>query len=247
MHYSIENINKERLPSHIAVIMDGNGRWAKKMGRSRIFGHQQGIKTVRKMVEAAAETGIKYLTLFTFSTENWQRPPKEITALMGLLSKTIKGELTSLLKNNIRLNVIGDYGRLPDAVKKEIDEAMFKTQNNTGLTLIMAISYSAKWDIVNTTKKIALLVSDNKLQIQDVNEELFTKMLSTGIYPFPELLIRTSGEYRLSNFLLWELAYTEMFFSRKNWPEFEKEDFYEALINYQKRERRFGKVSEQLN
>ena len=247
MSFKIENINKSKLPVHVAVIMDGNGRWAKKQGRNRIFGHRAGVKTVRRIVEASAEIGIKYLTLFTFSTENWQRPPKEISALMELLIKTIRGELKSLLKNNIRLQIIGDYYRLPEKVKAEIDLAVTSTQNNTGLTLVMAISYSAKWDIVDTTRRISEMVVSGKLNPEDINEELFTQMLSTGKFPFPELLIRTSGEFRLSNFLLWELAYTELYFTNKNWPEFEKEDYYEAIINYQERERRFGKVSEQLN
>lgn len=242
-----EKINLDKLPQHVAIIMDGNGRWARKQGKNRIFGHRQGVKTVRKIVEASAELGIKYLTLFTFSTENWQRPPREIRALMDLLIITIRNELKSLLENNIRLNTIGDNDSLPPQVRKEINDAVQATEKNTGLTLIMAISYSSKWDIINTVKKIANLVEDKKLKTKDIHEELFTGMLSTGKYPDPELLIRTSGEYRISNFLLWELAYTELYFTTKNWPEFEKEDFYEAILNFQERERRFGKVSEQLN
>ena len=219
----------------------------KNMGKNRIFGHRQGVATVHKIVEASAEIGIKYLTLFTFSTENWQRPPTEIKALMSLLVKTINKELNSLIKNNIRLNIIGDHDRLPAQVRNEIDRAIRITESNDGLTLIMAISYSSRWDIINAVKKIAVLVENKNLKSSDITEDLFSSLLSTGSYPLPELLIRTSGEYRISNFLLWELVYTELYFSLKNWPEFEKEDFYEAILNYQERERRFGKVSEYLN
>lgn len=236
-----ENIDKNKLPLHVAVIPDGNGRWAKKHGKNRIFGHKAGVKTVRRIVEAAAELGIKYLTMYTFSTENWQRPQNEVSGLMELLITTIAGDLKSLLKNNIRLHIIGDYQRLPEKVKKEIDRAVKSTSTNTGLNLVMAISYSSKWDIINTTRRISEMVKSGALNTADINEELFSKMLSTCNFPDPELLIRTSGEFRISNFLLWELAYTELYFTKKLWPEFEKEDFYDALISYQHRERRFGK------
>lgn len=244
---NIELINKDKLPIHIAVIMDGNGRWAKQKGKGRIFGHRHGVETVRKVVEACAEIGVKYLTLYTFSVENWQRPRTEINALMSLLVSTIKKEIATLMKNNIRLDVIGDIKRLPDKTYKQVTEAMKQTANNTGLTLIMALSYSSKWDILNATKQIAELVESRKISKDEINEELFSSLLSTSNFPNPELLIRTSGETRISNFLLWELAYTELYFTTKNWPEFTKEDLYAAILDFQTRERRFGKTSEQLN
>ena len=244
---NFEIINKNKLPVHIAIIMDGNGRWAKQQGKGRIFGHKHGVDTVRKIVEACAEIGIKYLTLYTFSVENWQRPKTEINALMSLLVSTIKKEISTLMKNNIRLDVIGDIQRLPENTFKQVTEAMKQTANNTGLTLIMALSYSAKWDILNATKQIVELVENNKISTNDINEVLFSSLLSTSNFPNPELLIRTSGETRISNFLLWELAYTELYFTPKNWPEFTKEDLYVAILDYQARERRFGKTSEQLN
>jgi len=244
---NIKIINKNNLPVHIAIIMDGNGRWAKQKGKGRIFGHKHGVDTVRKIVEASAEIGIKYLTLYTFSVENWQRPKNEINALMSLLVSTIKKEISTLMKNNIRLDVIGDIQRLPDKTLQQVTEAMKQTANNTGLTLIMALSYSSKWDILNASKRIANLVENKKISVEDINEELFSSLLSTSNFPNPELLIRTSGESRISNFLLWELAYTELYFTSKNWPEFTKEDLYLAILDFQARERRFGKTSEQLN
>jgi len=244
---NINIINKNNLPVHIAIIMDGNGRWAKQKGKGRIFGHKHGVDTVRKIVEASAEIGIKYLTLYTFSVENWQRPKNEINALMSLLVSTIKKEISTLMKNNIRLDVIGDIQRLPDKTLQQVTEAMKQTANNTGLTLIMALSYSSKWDILNASKRIANLVENKKISVEDINEELFSSLLSTSNFPNPELLIRTSGESRISNFLLWELAYTELYFTSKNWPEFTKEDLYLAILDFQARERRFGKTSEQLN
>jgi undecaprenyl diphosphate synthase len=243
----IELINKNNLPVHIAIIMDGNGRWAKQQGKGRIYGHRHGVEAVRQIVEASAEIGVKYLTLYTFSVENWQRPKTEVNALMNLLVSTIKKEINVLMKNNIRLEVIGDIHRLPSNTNKQVSEAMKKTAENTGLTLIMALSYSSKWDILNATKRIAQLIEDKKISKSDINEELFSGLLSTSNFPNPELLIRTSGETRISNFLLWELAYTELYFTPKNWPEFTKDDLYTAIIDYQSRERRFGKTSEQLN
>jgi undecaprenyl diphosphate synthase len=244
---NLEIINRNKLPVHIAIIMDGNGRWAKQQGKGRIYGHKHGVDTVRKIVEACAELGVKYLTLYTFSVENWQRPLTEINALMSLLVSTIKKEVNTLMKNNIRLDVIGDIQRLPDNTFKQVTEAMKQTSNNTGLTLIMALSYSSRWDILNACKQLAELVENNKISKSDINETLFSSLLSTSNFPNPELLIRTSGETRISNFLLWELAYTELYFSAKNWPEFTKDDLYKAIIDYQSRERRFGKTSEQLN
>jgi undecaprenyl diphosphate synthase len=240
-------INRNKLPVHIAVIMDGNGRWAKQQGKGRIFGHKHGVDTVRKIVEACAEIGIKYLTLYTFSVENWQRPKTEINALMSLLVTTIKKDISTLMKNNIRLDVIGDIQKLPENTYRQVTEAMKQTANNTGLTLIMALSYSARWDILNATQQIVKLVENKRISINDINETLFSRYLSTSNFPNPELLIRTSGETRISNFLLWELAYTELYFTPKNWPEFTKEDLYIAILDYQARERRFGKTSEQLN
>jgi undecaprenyl diphosphate synthase len=240
-------INRNKLPVHIAIIMDGNGRWAKQHGKGRIFGHKHGVDTVSKIVEACAEIGIKYLTLYTFSVENWQRPKTEINALMSLLVSTIKKEISTLMKNNIRLDVIGDIKKLPENTNRQVTEAMKQTANNTGLTLIMALSYSARWDILNATQQLVKLVENKRISINDINETLFSRYLSTSNFPNPELLIRTSGETRISNFLLWELAYTELYFTPKNWPEFTKEDLYVAILDYQARERRFGKTSEQLN
>jgi undecaprenyl diphosphate synthase len=240
-------INKNKLPAHIAIIMDGNGRWAKKQGKGRIYGHKHGVESVRQIVEACAELGIGYLTLYTFSVENWQRPITEINALMSLLVSTIKKYINVLMKNNIRLDVIGEIKRLPSNTFNQVVEAMQQTANNTGLTLIIALSYSSKWDILNATRNIVDLVENKKISKNDINEELFSSMLSTSNFPNPELLIRTSGETRISNFLLWELAYTELYFTQKNWPEFTKEDLYNAILDFQARERRFGKTSEQLN
>jgi undecaprenyl diphosphate synthase len=239
-------IDKERLPKHVAIIMDGNGRWAKSKGKSRIFGHRQGVNTVRDIVEASAELGIGYLTLYTFSIENWRRPSTEIKSLMKLLVGTIKSELNKLIKNNIKLHVIGDISRIPETTMRELNLAIEKTKANTGLNLIMALSYSARWDITQAVSKIVIECKNHNADVRMINEEYFKNFLSTSEFPYPELLIRTSGEYRISNFLLWELAYTELYFTEKKWPEFTKDDLVMALIDYQHRERRFGKVSEQL-
>lgn len=241
-----KDINPAKLPVHVAIIMDGNGRWAKLQGAARIFGHQNGVKSVKETVEAAAELGIKYLTLYAFSTENWNRPGDEVSALMELLVKTIHAETPTLNKNNIRLLTIGDTNSLPEKCVKQLNEAMADTSKNTGLSLVLALSYSAKWEIVDAVKQIAEEVKSGKLNPQDVTEALFESKLSTKGIPNPELMIRTSGEHRISNFLVWQLAYAEFYFTDVLWPDFRKEDFYQAIVNYQQRERRFGKTGEQI-
>ncbi len=242
-----EKLIKEKLPKHIAIIMDGNGRWAKKRGKARIFGHKKGVKSVHKIVEAAGEIGIDYLTLYAFSTENWNRPKDEVNDLMMLLVATINSEINTLIKNNVRLLTIGNLDDLPTKVSQKIMEAVNKSKNNTGLKLILALSYSSRWEIVNAVKKIGNQIEQKNINIKDINDELFSDYLTTAKIPDPELLIRTSGEYRISNFLLWQIAYAELYFTEKLWPDFEKEDFYEAICNFQNRERRFGKTSEQIN
>jgi len=246
----VENFKKEinlnKLPAHVAIIMDGNGRWAKLQGAARIFGHQNGVKSVKETVEAAAELGIKYLTLYAFSTENWNRPGDEVSALMELLVKTIHAETPTLNKNNIRLLTIGDTNSLPEKCVKQLNEAMAETSKNTGLSLVLALSYSAKWEIVNAVKQIAEEAKSGKLNPQEITEALFESKLSTKGIPNPELMIRTSGEHRISNFLVWQLAYAEFYFTDVLWPDFRKEHFYQAIVNYQQRERRFGKTGEQI-
>lgn len=241
-----ENINLDKLPSHIAIIMDGNGRWAKEKGEDRLFGHFSGVESVRNIVEGCAELGVGYLTLYAFSTENWDRPKDEVTGLMELLVQTIKKETETLNKNNIRLFVIGNTDLLPDSAKKELHEASEETKLNTGMSLIMALSYSSRWEILNAVKQIAFAVKEGKLDPGEINHETFEKNLCTAAFPDPELMIRTSGEYRISNFLLYQLAYSELYFTDTLWPDFRKENLYEAIIDYQNRERRFGKTSEQL-
>jgi undecaprenyl diphosphate synthase len=241
-----ENINKEKLPKHIAIIMDGNGRWAKQQGAQRIYGHENGVKAVRETVEAAAEIGVQYLTLYAFSTENWNRPQEEVDALMQLLVHTISGETPTLNKNNIRLQAIGDLKSLPGNCYNELQEAIEKTKNNTRTTLVLALSYSSRWEITNAMKQIAEKIENNTLKSAEIDENLINQHLCTAQMPEPELMIRTSGEYRISNFLLWQLAYAELYFTEKLWPDFNKEEFYKAIISYQNRERRFGKISEQL-
>ena len=236
----------EKLPRHIAVIMDGNGRWAKEKGKDRLFGHFSGVESVRNIVEGCAELGIEYLTLYAFSTENWDRPEDEVTGLMELLVQTIKKEVPTLNKNNISLHVIGNISMLPGAAQKEIEEACEETSKNTGLNLVMALSYSSRWEIINAVKNVALKVKNEGLDPDAINEELFKNYLCTANFPDPELMIRTSGEYRISNFLLYQIAYTELYFTNTLWPDFRKENLYEALLNYQNRERRFGKTSDQL-
>lgn len=240
------HIDLESLPKHIAIIMDGNGRWAQEKGKDRLFGHLTGVDSVRDIVEAAAELGIQYLTLYTFSTENWNRPAYEVDGLMELLVDTIKKEIPTLNKNNIRLQVIGHTDMLPKHTYKQLVEALNETAKNTGLTLVMALSYSSRWEMEDAIKQIAVDVKNNKLLPDDINGETLSKYLNTSDFPDPELLIRTSGEYRLSNFLLYQLAYTELYFTETRWPDFRKEDLYAAIIDYQKRERRFGKTGEQV-
>jgi undecaprenyl diphosphate synthase len=242
----LSQIDKNLLPRHVAIIMDGNGRWAREQGKDRLYGHYQGVESVRNIVEGCAELGIENLTLYAFSTENWERPKDEVVGLMELLVKTIRSEVETLNKNNIRLHVIGDVDMLPDYARNELMEAIQITAKNSGLNLIMALSYSGRWDIVDAVKKIAKDATEGKVEIDDISQEKFEEYLSTAKFPDPELMIRTSGEYRISNFLLYQLAYTELYFTSVRWPEFRKENLYEALVDFQNRERRFGKTSEQL-
>lgn len=245
---SLKNkIDKDNLPDHIAVIMDGNGRWAKKKGAIRIFGHQNAIQAVRDISEGCAELGIRYLTLYAFSTENWGRPKEEVDSLMKLLVNTIHNETETLKKNNIRLKSIGDTDSLPSVCQTELKEAIELTQANTGLNLILALSYSGRWDIIHGIRELISDIKDNRISENDLNPDLFSHYLSTRGIPDPELLIRTSGEMRISNFLLWQMAYTELYITETLWPDFRKEHLYEAILSYQKRERRFGKISEQSN
>ncbi len=239
-------IDNKKTPIHVAIIMDCNGRWAKKRGEIRIIGHKNGAISVNNVVEAAAEIGIQYLTLYAFSTENWKRPKDEIQALMSILLSYINSELESLMTNNIRLLTIGNTNSLPVDVRNTFNYAISTTSNNTGLTLILALSYSAKLDIIHAIQQIINDISDEKMKISDISEEIFSTYLSTANIPDPDLLIRTSGEYRISNFLLWKTAYTELYFTETLWPDFDKEEFYKALIEYQNREKRYGKTSEQL-
>jgi undecaprenyl diphosphate synthase len=241
-----KKINIENLPSHVAIIMDGNGRWAQQRGLDRVFGHQQGVKALREIIETAAELGIKYLTLYAFSTENWGRPDDEVNALMGIMVQSLNKETGTLIENNIRLRVIGDVDRLGDNVKDRLFETIDLTSSGTGLNLVIALSYSSRWEIVEAAKKMSDDVINGKLNPDLACEKDFEKYLTTYGIPDPELMIRTSGELRISNFLLWQIAYTEFYFTDKLWPDFGKEDFYCAIIDFQKRERRFGKTSEQV-
>ncbi len=242
----LSKIDKERLPKHIAIIMDGNGRWAEEQGQDRLFGHYNGVKSVRDIVEGCAELGIGYLTLYAFSKENWDRPEDEVNGLMALLVETIRKEVPTLNKNNIRLNVIGEINMLPQFAKDELDEAIRLTETNTGLTLIMALSYSSRVEIACAAKKIAEEVLAGILQPDAINQDTFSNYLFTSKYPDPELMIRTSGEYRISNFLLFQIAYTELYFTNTRWPEFRKEHLHNAIVDFQQRERRFGKTGNQL-
>lgn len=239
-------ININKLPSHIAIIMDGNGRWAKQKGKSRTFGHKNAVISVRETTEAAAELGIKYLTLYSFSTENWNRPKLEVNFLMELLVQIIKKELRTLNKNNIRLLTIGNIKGLPVNCYKELIKTMESTSKNNRMSLVLALNYGSQWEIINAVKNIAQKVKNNELPVDKIDNNVFSSFLSTSSIPDPELLIRTSGEYRISNFLLWQIAYSELYFTPKLWPDFRKEDLYEAIIDYQKRERRFGMTSEQM-
>jgi undecaprenyl diphosphate synthase len=243
----IKDLDKTRIPHHVAVIMDGNGRWAKQKRKPRIFGHRNGVKAVRETIECAAEMGVKYLTLYAFSTENWSRPKEEVMGLMELLVVTINKEIKTLMENNIALKAIGDLESLPGRCHKELKHAIEKTSKNTRMNLVLALSYSSKWEILNAVKTIANKVETGKISSEDIDENLFAQSLCTAGYPDPELLIRTSGEHRISNFLLWQIAYSELYFTDKLWPDFRKADFCAAIADYQKRERRFGKTSEQLS
>ena len=241
-----EHIIKDKLPRHIAIIMDGNGRWARERGKDRLFGHLHGVESVRNVVESAAELGIEYLTLYAFSTENWDRPEDEVSGLMELLVDTIKKEVPTLNKNNIRLHMIGDRSMLPEKARHQIEEAEQETGHNTGLNLIMALSYSSRWEIINAVKNISIKVASGDMIPADITHSLFHSFLATAEFPDPELMIRTSGEYRVSNFLLYQLAYAELYFTETLWPDFRKEHLLEAISDFQKRERRFGKTSEQV-
>ena len=237
----------ERLPQHVAVIMDGNGRWAKEKGKLRVFGHKNGVLAVRDTVEGAVELGIKYLTLYAFSTENWNRPKLEVIALMELLVSTINKETKTLMNNGVRLNTIGDLKSLPEKCYRQLQDTIAKTANNTACTLTLALSYSSRWEITEAAKKLAMKVRDGELNVEEITENVFGAHLNTAGMPDPELMIRTSGEYRISNYLLWQLAYSELYFTPKLWPDFRRGDLFEAVIDFQKRERRFGMTSEQLN
>jgi undecaprenyl diphosphate synthase len=242
----LTQIIKEKVPNHIAVIMDGNGRWAKEKGKDRIYGHYEGVISVRSAVEACMEAGVNYLTLYAFSTENWNRPQLEVDALMELLVSTLNTEMTTLHNNGVRLHVIGNFASLPQICQQQLSEAIALTKDNTSLNLVLALSYSAKWEIAEATKAIAVDVKNGNLQVQDITENLISSYLNTSHLPDPELMIRTSGECRISNFLLYQLAYAELYFTTVHWPDFRKEHLFEAIINYQNRERRFGKISEQI-
>lgn len=243
-----EQLDQNNLPKHIAVIMDGNGRWAKQQGFvDRVFGHRNALKAVKEVIEGSGELGVQYLTLYAFSTENWNRPKAEVDALMMLLVKTIKDELPTMQKNNVRLDTIGATNTLPVSSQKELKSAIEATKHNTGLTVILALSYSGKWDIVNATKKLIHQVQNGEISIDDINEELFENSLDTKGIPNPDLMIRTGGDHRISNFMLWQLAYAELYiFEELFWPDFRREHLHEAILDYQERERRFGKTSEQL-
>lgn len=241
-----DHIDLSNLPQHIAVIMDGNGRWAKQQGAARVFGHRSAIKAVREITEGCAELGVKYLTLYAFSTENWNRPKFEVDALMTLLVHTIRGEIKTLMDNNVRLATIGHTESLPKACQNELQEAIRATEGNTGLTLILALSYSGRWEIIEAVRQLATDVQQGQFQPEDIDEGLFSKYLATGNIPDPELMIRTSGEMRISNFMLWQLAYSEFYMPDVLWPDFRKPHLWEAILTYQKRERRFGKTSEQV-
>ncbi len=242
----IEQIDKQKVPQHIAIIMDGNGRWAKQQGENRIYGHYEGVNSVRSVVEAAGEVGVKYITLYAFSTENWNRPKEEVDALMELLVSTISAETPQLNKKNVRLQAIGNLNSLPPACLQELNESIEVTSKNTGLTLVLALSYSSKWELIDAIKHISADVKNGNLNTEDITEKYIEQYLCTKNIPDPELMIRTSGEHRISNFLLWQLAYAEFYFTEKLWPDFRKDDLYEAILNYQNRERRFGKISEQI-
>ena len=243
----LQQIDKSRLPNHIAIIMDGNGRWAKEKGQDRLYGHFHGVESVRDIVEGCAELGVGYLTLYAFSTENWDRPKNEVDGLMELLVDTIRKEVSILNKNNIKLHVIGDKEMLPEYARNELQEALDMTSQNTGLNLVMALSYSSRWELMNAVKNIAIDVKAGRIDPESIDQNTIQSYLATSEFPDPELMIRTSGEYRISNFLLYQLAYAELYFTNTRWPDFRKVNLYEAILDFQNRERRFGKTSEQLS
>ncbi len=241
-----KEIDKNNIPEHVAIIMDGNGRWAKEQGKHRVFGHKNGVTAVKSVVEGAAELGVKNLTLYAFSTENWNRPKREVNALMQLLVNSINSETKTLNKNNIRLMAIGDLGNLPNNCQNTLEKAIDKTKDNNHMNLILALSYSSRWELSAAVKHMLKDAEEGKFNVDEVDEDLIQSYLATADLPNPELLIRTSGEMRISNFLLWQIAYSELYFTDKNWPDFRKEDLVDAIANYQSRERRFGKTSEQV-
>ncbi len=241
-----DKIDQNRLPEHIAIIMDGNGRWARQKGQLRVFGHKHGVTSVRETAEAAAELGVNYLTLYAFSTENWKRPRAEVNALMKLLVQTIHKETKTLHENNIKLEAIGDLDSLPKVTRDELNAAIRDTKDYDRMTMILALSYSSRWELTQAAGKMAKAIESKTLKPEDINQEKFSSFLTTSKFPDPELLIRTSGEYRISNFLLWQIAYAELYFTSTLWPDFRKEHLYEAIVDFQNRERRFGKTSEQL-
>ena len=243
---SIEKIDKERLPQHVAIIMDGNGRWAKQHGFLRSMGHENGVNTVRKITEIASELGIAYLTLYTFSTENWNRPKEEVDALMNLIVISIEQQTPDLIKNNVKLTAIGNLQRMPNFARERLEKCMSDTSHCTGLVLCLALSYSSRWEIVEACKTLATKAAKGELDPSTINDEMVSGALATHDMPDPDLLIRTAGDVRISNFLLWQIAYSELYFTTKFWPDFTKDDFCDAIIDYQSRERRFGKTSEQV-
>ena len=241
-----DKIDMSRVPQHIAVIMDGNGRWAKLHGKERLYGHYNGVESVRVVITASVQLGLKYLTLYTFSTENWNRPKAEVDGLMELLVDNIVKETPTFHEKNIRFTTIGDNSLLPEKALRKLEECIADTASNTGMTLVLALSYSSRWEITNAVRKIATKVKNGELNVEDIDDQVVSDNLTTAGIPDPELLIRTSGELRLSNYLLWQMAYTELYFTDTLWPDFREESLYEAIVDYQKRERRFGKTSEQL-
>jgi undecaprenyl diphosphate synthase len=242
----LDQIDQKRVPRHVAIIMDGNGRWAKSIGRDRSYGHMEGVVSVRQVVEAAKQVGVSYLTLYTFSTENWNRPESEVVGLMDLMMKSIERETPDLIKNGIRLQIIGDVERLPESLRLRTDRCVSETSEGKDLTLVLALSYSSRWEIVQATKMIVSDVLSGQIKITDIDESTFCDRLTTKYIPDPDLLIRTGGEYRISNFLMWQASYSELYFSEVHWPVFRKEEFWKAIYDYQNRERRFGKTSEQV-
>jgi len=241
-----ETIDLNRLPQHIAIIMDGNGRWAQRHGMHRMMGHKEGVVSVRRVVEAAGRLGVKYLTVYTFSTENWNRPKEEVDSLMALMVTAIRNEAADLMTNNVHLNAIGDLDRLPDITRRELDGCIRETARNTGVELTLALSYSSRWELTDAAKKIAEQVKNGTLAVEEINEQTVAENLATKDFPDPDLLIRTGGEFRISNYLLWQIAYAELYFTDTLWPDFREEELYKAIADYQKRQRRFGKTGEQI-